>query len=909
MRYMQKSKLTGVVLAFGLLLAAKTTFAQATGPYPEDPKSLADRLDDFTRTVFGGLLPGDADEQPPTRTTDAHSATKKFIPSRTTRASSPQRAGSILSTPLKKPSSRVDPLGLLDDPRAAKARASAAPEYPAYRQVAPNYSPPSSSGISRPTSPVYSPPSSGGVSRPARPVRRVQTKSPASAATATRQRAAAGRSPTKSNSLGLSNLGDPVLRPLHERLQDSRKSVFKNTEPSTSVSRAAERGVAAPAGPTPAAPMSGEPTPAVRPTLAAAPPEASTSAGPEEQQPRAIRNPAATSPRMATRAAHPGVASEPVRSPAEPATSSPPPDRLLTTADSPRADVQPGVLLSQSGPVLNVRTIGPKRISVGKEAAYQVTIQNAGEVGADEVVVYIQLPEWADVLGAQTRSGAMRTPPPGEAVGPLEWEVGNVPAGGSETLALRIVPRERRPFDLGVRFAYKPVASQTMIEVEEPKLDLSLEGPHDILYGKKEIYRLQLANTGNGDAEGVTIKLLPIGGTGNQAVAHHLGTLAAGQRRAIEVELTARQVGNLKIRIEVDADAGVHAELAEDVFVRRAGLKIEVLGPSVQYVGTEAEYRIRVSNPGTSTAENLRLAANIPTGAKYLSGIEGVQISGNGTKLQWTVESLNASSEQTFVFKCSLGMPGSNRIEVLSAADGDLTAVADAVTRVEALADLVLDVQDPAGPVPVGQEVSYELRIRNRGTKNAVEVQVVGYFSRGIEPIKGEGGPHRITAGQILFSPIPSVAAGKEVVLKIRARAEAAGNHVFRTEVHCKPLGTRLVSEESTYFYVDQSATAATSPPSGRPAGNVAPVQVADPPVTNRPLRSSEPSGGPLRSAGPPVGIPVSAGLRRPAAAPAQFPGAAPAPPVLPRSPATQPPSTVPYNPATVGRTPISPSR
>jgi hypothetical protein len=36
---------------------------------------------------------------------------------------------------------------------------------------------------------------------------------------------------------------------------------------------------------------------------------------------------------------------------------------------------------------------------------------------------------------------------------------------------------------------------------------------------------------------------------------------------------------------------------------------------------------------------------------------------------------------------------------------------------------------------------------------------------------------------------------------KIHAKAEAAGNHVFRAEVYCQPLGTKLVSEETTHYY------------------------------------------------------------------------------------------------------------
>ena len=380
---------------------------------------------------------------------------------------------------------------------------------------------------------------------------------------------------------------------------------------------------------------------------------------------------------------------------------------------------------------------------------------------------------------------------------------------------LRIVPRESRTFDLAVRWDYKPVTSQAVIEVQEPKVAIALEGPRDVLYGKKEIYRLNVSNTGNGDAENVLVTLLPAGTGGNEPISHKLGTLAAGQQEAVEVELTARQVGNLTIRVEVRGDGGVRAELAEEVLVRRAALQVEVEGPKVQYVGAVASYRVRVRNPGTAPAENLKLSVDIPAGTKHLSSVPGSQLEANGTRVRWTQNSLEPANEQSFVMKCALGLPGSSQIDVVCTADGELSATASTTTRVEAMADLVLDVKDPTGPVPVGEETTYELRIRNRGTNSAHDVEVVTYFTKGVEPTRAEGSRHRIDPGQVVFSPIPALVAGEELVLTIRARAETAGNHVFRVEVHCKSLGTRLVSEETTHFYQDgsllQQAPAASS--------------------------------------------------------------------------------------------------
>ena len=54
------------------------------------------------------------------------------------------------------------------------------------------------------------------------------------------------------------------------------------------------------------------------------------------------------------------------------------------------------------------------------------------------------------------------------------------------------------------------------------------------------------------------------------------------------------------------------------------------------------------------------------------------------------------------------------------------------------MADLRLDVKDPEGPMPIGEETAYELHVRNRGTKAAEDVEVVAYFSAGMEPVSAD---------------------------------------------------------------------------------------------------------------------------------------------------------------------------
>ncbi len=292
-----------------------------------------------------------------------------------------------------------------------------------------------------------------------------------------------------------------------------------------------------------------------------------------------------------------------------------------------------------------------------------------------------------------------------------------------------------------------------MIEVQEPKLTMRLDGPREVFFGKREVYKLKLGNSGNGVAENVVLTLMPLNAGDTHPITHRLGTINAGDERTIEIELTARQAGNLTIRVEANGDGGAHVDLAEHVLVHRAALQVDVEGPAVQFVGTPAHYKIRVRNPGDAPAKNVKLTAKLPTGVKFVSGSDGAtaETAVDGGKVRWTLEPLQPGEQRVLEMKCTLALSGANRLEFTSAADDDLVAAAESITRVEAMADLRLEVKDPEGPVPVGSDATYELHVRNRGTKAAENVEVLAYFSNGVEPISADGQTHRISPGQVVF--------------------------------------------------------------------------------------------------------------------------------------------------------------
>jgi hypothetical protein len=233
------------------------------------------------------------------------------------------------------------------------------------------------------------------------------------------------------------------------------------------------------------------------------------------------------------------------------------------------------------------------------------------------------------------------------------------------------------------------------------------------------------------------------------------------------------------------------------------------------YAGTTASYQIRVANRGDAVAEGVIMQVELPTGATNGIGVDKKPIS--QAQPRWRIGDMAPGAESVYSMQCDLTVSGENQL-VVNLQGTDKSAASDtALTKVEALADLKLMVSDPAGPLPVGQDVVYEIKLVNRGSKEATNIELIAQFSEGIEPTATAGHRAEIVPGQVVFAPIASIPAGSETILKVTARATQGGNLRFRAELNCGDPETKLVAEESTHFYVAANPSGNAAATSAQP--------------------------------------------------------------------------------------------
>ena len=448
-------------------------------------------------------------------------------------------------------------------------------------------------------------------------------------------------------------------------------------------------------------------------------------------------------------------------------------------------------------PGIRVTTQGPSQIMIRETRPYEVLVENRGSVDVQGLVVRASIPEWAKIEGHEVSRGSVESAKPAAGDG-IAWSIDRLAAGQVANLLVQIQATRSGKFDLDIDWTLQPIKSVATVLVQEPRLRLTIDGPDEVVFGQSRTYQVRVLNPGDGIAPNVVFTLSPESPTPQ---TQRIGDIPAGKEAQFEVELTAQDRGGLKIHGSVTGDLELRADATKSIRVTSAKLEAVFSGPQRKYQDTEGVYQLELANQGTAASEQVAATLQLPAGVEYLGGIEGAEQRGN--QLRWVINSLSPGVTREYEFRCRMNSTGKQAF----AFDCRGTAAGEAKvaihTEVTAVADLVMSVDDPPAPAPVGREVPYEIVIRNRGSKEATDVQAVVQFGHGIEPKSVQGHTGQVVTGQVVFDVIEKIAAGDQIVLRVLAVAEKPGNHRFRTEVRSGDI--LLVAEEATRFLDHES--------------------------------------------------------------------------------------------------------
>ena len=149
----------------------------------------------------------------------------------------------------------------------------------------------------------------------------------------------------------------------------------------------------------------------------------------------------------------------------------------------------------------------------------------------------------------------------------------------------------------------------------------------------------------------------------------------------------------------------------------------------------------------------------IPAGFKFVGCPQGGKHDFSTRTVSWFVGDLEPGKSKEVHLNVIAVNPGEHHHKVAAQAARGLKAENEALTRVEGLSAILLEVVDTQDPIEVGADTSYEIRITNTGTKTETEIRVACTIPDQMT-FKAAQGPVRfVEQGKVVvFEPLPKLA-------------------------------------------------------------------------------------------------------------------------------------------------------
>jgi len=449
-------------------------------------------------------------------------------------------------------------------------------------------------------------------------------------------------------------------------------------------------------------------------------------------------------------------------------------------------------------PSIVIQKRAPEEVQVGKPATFVINVQNAGGVEALDVRIHDRVPDGMRLIDASP-APIMR----GEL---LTWELGALEPGGERTVSIQLLPEQEGELGSVARVTFEAAASVRTISTR-PALKITQRAPKQVLIGQQLEIELEVSNPGSGAATGVILQEdVPEGlehPKGRQ-LDNVIGTLAPGEVRRQVLRLRAVAPGPVENRIRLTGDDGLVAEDAVMVDVIAPQLAIELEGPSRRFLERQAVFNVNLANIGTADATNVEVVAYLDRGFSFVATEYQGQYDPGRHAVYWSLAELPADGRGSVPLKLLPIEQGERAIRLEAKGDLNILAQHEKVVSVDTLAELTFSITDDADPIEVGSEVTYEIRISNRGSRDDSGVKLQMMLPPGLELVASEAEATTNDKGLISFAPTMSLPAGQDTVHRIRVRGAGPGTHIVKAIVTSAQATIPVTKEESTMVYADQ---------------------------------------------------------------------------------------------------------
>ncbi|MCC7333491.1 MAG: DUF11 domain-containing protein [Pirellulaceae bacterium] len=461
-------------------------------------------------------------------------------------------------------------------------------------------------------------------------------------------------------------------------------------------------------------------------------------------------------------------------------------------------------------------------VNRGGVLVYTLTVFNDGPSGATNVEVVDTLPAgvtFVSATGGTVTGGTVGTN------GPVTIDLGsmaskqtkvitltvNVASNAAASISNSAIVRSTEStagFDRDTtnNTATEPTATQGTIDLELTKTASAAS----VKPGQSLVYTIVVTNKGPSDATLVSLTDNIPDGIRITSATSTVGTVtipaSAQDTTAANADDLTLNIGNLvkdaTVTITVNATvlpgttgsitntanvSTTDTSLIETITANNTGSVTTTLTPEIDLAITKTDsvdpatagspltYTITVTNSGPSTATNVNVTDNLPTGVSFTSGsasqgtvsnAAGVVTGNLGTLAP------GASATMTIIVGVNAATRGTitNTVSVVGAETEPITNnnSASQDTVINGSVDLVITKVDSIDPVAVGGALSYTIEVTNNGPSTATNVVVTDNLPTTLAYVSGNSTVGTVTnAGNAVTANVGTLASGAKAIITV----------------------------------------------------------------------------------------------------------------------------------------------
>ncbi len=278
-----------------------------------------------------------------------------------------------------------------------------------------------------------------------------------------------------------------------------------------------------------------------------------------------------------------------------------------------------------------------------------------------------------------------------------------------------------------------------------------------------------------------------------------VGSIEPGAQEQFTFALNADKAGPFELTPSLNTSQGTAEARMINFEVVQPNIELAVQAPDQEFVSRPVAFAVHLRNASDVPVTNTKLAIDPPD----------------------TLENLSISSEADAddegVFDFDTLAPGATRTiniqgDAAEAGEANLTARASgycvtdaaeleraAAVVLEGVPALVLIAYDQHDPVVVGDETSYDIKVKNQGSGVANDINISGKLGDQFTFVEGTGDSNVTGDGTSFnFEPIATLEPGETVSWTISAKAENAGYARLNLDMNSTATKRSITEQEPT---------------------------------------------------------------------------------------------------------------